>query len=209
MPVERNPFDDPKLVQARAEQDDPIVQYYIVRKDVPMSTGKVCAQIAHAAQIFFQAYIKEKQSMGIPQGGKPLIHTQITEKWMAGSFRKVVLAGKKKDFEKVKTELDVFAVRDAGLTEVEPGTETVLVTWPIKKSQQPKVLAKLQVLKKLLSPEEYQTCQKNQVGDLSLFSRASTRVLGLRGRSRKLLTFPRLSSLTSLLKRPRNSSIRT
>lgn len=154
MPVEPNPFDDAKLAQIRADQDDPIVQYYIVRKDVPMSIGKVCAQIAHGAQMFLSEYYNLKRNMNKPFGGRPLLLTRITERWMAGSFRKVVLGAKEKDWEKIKKELDVFVVRDAGLTEVESGTETVMVTWPMKKSTQPKVLAKLQVLKSVLSPED-------------------------------------------------------
>lgn len=150
MPVEPNPFDDAKLAQIRAEQDDPIIQYYIVRTDVPMSIGKIGAQIAHGAQMFVFSFVDMKFRSSVkPAGGRPLVLTQITEKWINGSFRKVFLGGKKKDFEKIKKEINVFLVRDAGLTEVEPGTETVLVTWPMKKSQQPKVLKRLQVLKNL------------------------------------------------------------
>ena len=145
MPIENTPFNDTK--QDHVNHDDPIVQYYIVRKDITMSTGKVCAQIAHAAQMFFQAYIQQKQALCIPKGGKPLIYTTLTEKWMAGNFCKVVLAGKKKDFEKIKKTLDVFVVRDAGFTEIQPGTETVIVTWPMLRSKRPKILKRLQTLK--------------------------------------------------------------
>jgi peptidyl-tRNA hydrolase, PTH2 family len=147
MPTEPNPFDDKKLAQIRADQSDPIVQYYIVREDVPMSVGKVCAQIAHGAQMFLFGYFELKsKSTAIPWGGAPMLKVEITDKWRAGSFRKVVLKGDTKEFEKIKEELDVFVVRDAGLTEIDPGTETVLVTWPMLKSKQPKVLARLQVL---------------------------------------------------------------
>lgn len=204
MAIVHNPFDDPKLAQVRAEQEDPIVQYYIVRKDVPMSVGKVCAQIAHGAQMFLSEYYNLKRNMNKPFGGRPLLLTQITEKWMAGSFRKVVLGAKKKDWEKIKKELEVFVVRDAGLTEVESGTETVMVTWPMKKSNQPKVLANLQVLKSALSPED-QTCQTQQ----TQFSPASSRALRLKGNLKKLCVFRRLFSSTSLMKRPRSSSMRT
>ena len=155
MPVEENPFDDAKLAQIRKEQGDPIVQYYVVRSDVPMGCGKLCAQIAHAAQMFAFRYFETKRDLpAMPRGGTPYFKVQITEQWKAGSFRKVVLRGNIKDFEKVKKELDVFVVRDAGLTEVEPGTETVIVTWPMRKSDQPKVLARLRVLQELPLPKE-------------------------------------------------------
>ena len=155
MPIENNPFDDEKLAKIRKDQSNPIIQYYIVRSDVPMSVGKVCAQIAHAAQMFIFGFndLKYKLPVILP-GGKAAIQTRITEQWMAGSFRKVVLRGNTKDFEKIKEEIDVFAVHDAGLTEVEPGTETVLVTWPMYKSEQPKVLARLRILQDLPLPEE-------------------------------------------------------
>ena len=155
MPVEPNPFDDERLKKINEEEDpDPLIQYYIVRKDIPMSLGKICAQVAHGAQMFAMAFAKMDGNNPIPWGGKPMLLTRCTKKWMDGSFRKVVLGGKAKDFEKIKEELDVFVVRDAGLTEIEMGTESVLVTWPILKSKQPKSLSKLQLLKTLTLPKD-------------------------------------------------------
>ena len=140
MSVEPNPFDDERLIQIRESQEDPIVQYYIVRTDVPMTIGKVCAQIAHGAQMFAYRFMNLKEQGSLDS------KIELTDKWINGSFRKVVLGGKAKDFERIKKELDVFLVRDAGLTEVEPGTETVIVTWPLLKSSQPKFLQRLRVL---------------------------------------------------------------
>jgi len=153
MPVEPNPFDDARLAQIRESQEDPIVQYYIVRKDVGMSAGKACAQVAHAAQMFIMGYYHMRSGACAP-------HTQHAElldytvKWIGGSFRKVVLSGTDKDFEKIKSAINVFVVRDAGLTEVEPGTETVLVLWPMPKSKVPKIISRLQVLKELKPKEQ-------------------------------------------------------
>jgi PTH2 family peptidyl-tRNA hydrolase len=150
MPVEYNPFDDNRLADIRAEQGDAIVQYYIVRTDLNMSAGKIGAQIAHGAQMFILSYNRSYTHWsvtGITPYTLRLSNLLLTKEWLEGSFRKVVLGGKKKDFEKIKNELNVFLVRDAGLTEVEPNSETVLTTWPMKKSEQPKVLSRLQVLK--------------------------------------------------------------
>ena len=156
MPVENNPFDDERLSAIRTLQSDPIIQYYIVRTDVPMSIGKIGAQIAHDAQMFIQEYERREWAQA-GYGSADLVEppkiedftpeVQLTIKWLESSFTKVVLGGKKKDFERIKAELMVFMVRDAGLTEVEPNTETVLVTWPILKSTQPKFLSRLQTLK--------------------------------------------------------------
>jgi peptidyl-tRNA hydrolase len=146
MSVEPNPFDDDRLIEIRKSQEDPIVQYYIVRKDISMSVGKIGAQIAHGAQMFAFTYIERKNQSNLSEKVKDQIC--LTNKWIDGSFRKVVLGGKLKDFEKIKKELDVFSIRDAGLTEVESGTETVLVCWPMLRSTQPKFLKRLRVLEK-------------------------------------------------------------
>lgn len=59
----------------------------------------------------------------------------VTEEWLATSYRKVVLRADDKEWERLKAELWCFLVRDAGLTEVESGSETVLVLWPMRKSE--------------------------------------------------------------------------
>lgn len=141
MSIEPNPFDDERLIQIRKTQKDPISQYYIVRTDISMSVGKICAQVAHAAQMFALEFASRNLSNSL--GSKK----DLVEQWMNGSFRKIVLGGTAKDFEKIKNILDVFVVRDAGLTEVECGTETVMVSWPMLKSLRPKELKRLQVLK--------------------------------------------------------------
>lgn len=153
MPVEPSVFDDEKLTQVRGNEDDPIIQYYIIRTDVGMSLGKILSQVAHGAQMFVFGYLKAcDKCKAFPAGGKPLLNKTITEQWLGDSFRtKVTVKAKTKDFEKIKELLDVFVVRDAGLTEVEPGTETVIVTWPMHKSVVPKVLQRLRLLKELNS----------------------------------------------------------
>jgi PTH2 family peptidyl-tRNA hydrolase len=148
MPIEPNPFDDERLAQVRSEQGDPIVQYFIVRTDIPMSVGKIGAQIAHGAMMFALGYEREYTEKLITSRPNDELRARVrlVYEWLNGSFRKVVLGGKKKDFEKIIAELPVFLVRDAGLTEVEPNSETVLVTWPIRKSAAPKCISRLQVL---------------------------------------------------------------
>lgn len=37
--------------------------------------------------------------------------------------------------------------KDAGLTEVDPGTETVMALWPMRKSERPPLVKRLQTLK--------------------------------------------------------------
>jgi peptidyl-tRNA hydrolase len=145
MPIEPNLFDDERLI---AEQTDPIVQYYIVRTDIPMSSGKIAAQVAHGAMMFLLHYQEvTNQWFHFDSSSPKPPHLIRVEEWLKGSFRKVVLGGTKKDFKGIISDLPVFLVHDAGLTEVEPNSETVLVTWPMYRSSQPNFLKRLQVLK--------------------------------------------------------------
>lgn len=147
MPVEFNPFDDEKLAALRAEQTDPLVQYIVVRKSLNMSPGKIAAQCAHAAAMFVLRYNDVRRTLpAIGAGGKFKLQCDIAKRWLDTSFRKRVKKANDSQFERIKQELDVFVVRDAGLTEVEPFTETVLCTWPMLDSKTPKFIHKLRNL---------------------------------------------------------------
>jgi peptidyl-tRNA hydrolase, PTH2 family len=137
-------------VKARAEQEDPIILYFIVRKELNMSTGKTAAQVGHAAQMAILDYFKLKN--GLNQGYGPYEYNRIDlfESWLNNSFRKVVLGADDKRWQKLKNHFqssDIWIVRDAGLTEVEPQSETVMAVFPMKKSNAPQVIKKLQALK--------------------------------------------------------------
>jgi peptidyl-tRNA hydrolase, PTH2 family len=144
MSVEPNLFDDEQLAAIRAEQADPITMYFVVREDLNMGAGKMAAQCAHAAQMVMLRYFEKKREFGAFRYGRYGIYCDLFERWAYESFRKVILKADLKEFEKIKAEeaLDVFVVRDAGITEVEPGTETVLVVWPMRKSAAAKTLLK-------------------------------------------------------------------
>lgn len=139
MPIEIN-YNSPEEVEKRKNQEDPLVMYFVVREDLNMGAGKIAAQIAHAAQILTMKYY---------QGNISENNAELMNKWLDGSFRKVVLRIHDKYWEKLKNELnkdDYVIVQDAGLTVVEPGTETVLGLFPQYKSQCHKMIKKLQVL---------------------------------------------------------------
>ena len=146
MPVEPNPFDDEKLAAIRVDQKDPIVQYLVVRKSLDMSPGKIAAQCAHLGAMFILRYEEIRHSLGFPAGGLRKTQCDITKQWLDISFRKRVKKANDSQFERIKQELPVFVVRDAGLTEVDPGSETVLCTWPMRESSAPTLLTKLRNL---------------------------------------------------------------
>lgn len=149
----------PEVVQRRASQEDPIVMYLIVRQSINMSIGKTAAQCAHASQMLQMKYgklhselvNKRKYDSVKPTFEDPMVKLElIYEQWMNDSFRKVVLRADEKEWARLKEDIktiDHVIVVDAGLTELEPGTETVIGLWPIKKSQVNKTVKRLQVLK--------------------------------------------------------------
>jgi peptidyl-tRNA hydrolase len=73
----------------------------------------------------------------------------IFGEWMENSFRKVVLRADDKEWAKIKQDYGqhMVMVVDAGLTEIPSGSETVIGLWPMRKSQRPKTVQHLQVLK--------------------------------------------------------------
>ncbi len=152
-----NPLDSSASAAQRANQTDPIVMYLIVRESLGMGMGKTAAQCAHAAQMLCMKYTKLQQRKVL--SNEQIEAKNIYKEWLDGSFRKVVLKADDKEWEKVKAEfspiqpIDEFRfqrfvlVVDAGLTEIAPMSETVMGLWPMRKSQVPKLIKRLQVLK--------------------------------------------------------------
>ncbi len=149
MPVEPNPYDRPDLLDLRKNQDDPLILYFVVRKSVPMTPGKLGAQIGHAMGMLdgrYRQLVQQDHEEGALYGEDEKKH-KVTTEWLAASYRKATLVADDKEWEKLKEQLWVFVVRDAGLTEVEQGTETVMALWPMRKSEAPKLVRRLQTLK--------------------------------------------------------------
>lgn len=157
--------------QARADQEDPIVMYLIVHESLNMSTGKTGSQCAHAASMLTLEYFDIKEeSKTIQKQIAPLLRPKpegaemeklkaryaklapqlsIFGEWLKSSFRKVVLKASDKEWQKLQEEFKETSliVTDAGLTEIVAGSETVIGFWPMRKSQRPKIITRLQVLK--------------------------------------------------------------
>jgi peptidyl-tRNA hydrolase, PTH2 family len=148
-------YNSPEAVEARANQEDPIIMYLIVRESLNMSIGKTAAQCAHASQMILLKYNEFLMMDYNPEVGVSLPPFSretfdIIDKWLKTSFRKVVLKADDKEWSKLKAELNpkhFVLVIDAGLTEIEPGSETVIGVVPVYKSKCPKVIKRLQVLK--------------------------------------------------------------
>ena len=123
------------------------VVYIVVNKDLNMSLGKTCAQVGHSIQYLCQHYfsIQRAQEKNPTEKTEKLINDYL--EWsVEGLSTKIVLGADTKEFNKLKkSDLDPFIVTDAGKTEVEPGTETVLAFWPMEKDSN-KLIKRLRLL---------------------------------------------------------------
>lgn len=110
-------------------------QCIIVRDDLKLSKGKLAVQVAHAAISTYE-FAGEK----------------AREAWKEGGQKKVVLrvAGLKELFElrelARRHSLPAVLITDAGLTEVPPGTTTVLGIGPSEVGELDKITRNLKLL---------------------------------------------------------------
>lgn len=125
-PPRRRSAAEPELAHLRAHTGGPLIPRDGVPVDPPLgamvllidetlglTAGKACAQVAHAILIAVQLH--PPAAIAAWQGsGCPLTIGLVD----SGTL------------DRVKRELRVVAVRDAGFTQVRPGTETVLATEP-------------------------------------------------------------------------------
>lgn len=164
-------YDSAEARAERASQEDPIVMYLIVHESLGMGVGKTAAQAAHASQMLTLKYFTMKEaSSTLQKQMQPLLNAppdakemaklkaayvelarplSIMGEWLNSSFRKVVLRASDKEWAKLKEEFkdSMVMVVDAGLTEIAAGSETFIGLWPMRKSQRPKSIQRLQVLK--------------------------------------------------------------
>ncbi len=97
-------------------------QVIVVRVDLKMTRGKACAQVAHASLGSAEVAMRE--------------HAEWYEAWKRSGEKKVVVRGESQEqlgrlFEEArKLGLPCFLVRDAGLTQLPPGTVTALAIGP-------------------------------------------------------------------------------
>jgi PTH2 family peptidyl-tRNA hydrolase len=97
-------------------------QVIVVRVDLKMTRGKACAQVAHASLGATEVAMRE--------------HADWYEAWKRTGEKKVVVRGESQEhlgrlFEEAKKlRLPCFLVRDAGLTQLPPGTITALAIGP-------------------------------------------------------------------------------
>lgn len=131
--LQLNPF----LHQVQEEEEEEYKLVLIVRTDLKMSPGKVASQCVHAALGAFRRI--------------GYIDFNLCQKWQMQGEKTVCL--KCNDVAEVnrlcaeaeRAGLVVYAVHDAGRTEVEPGTRTVVAIGPNTKTKVDAVTGKLRL----------------------------------------------------------------
>ena len=108
-------------------------QAIIVRKDLKMSAGKIAAQVAHAS---VEAWKKADK--------------KIRDAWEREGAKKVVLQAQDEkellELKKKSGKLPTALIRDAGLTEIPPGTTTCLAIGPAREEEIDKLTGSLKLL---------------------------------------------------------------
>jgi PTH2 family peptidyl-tRNA hydrolase len=117
---------------------DEYKQVILIRTDLKMGTGKKCAQACHAS-VSASDLVRIKKKA-------------IWKKWKNSGQKKVVL--KINNVEEMKEiliqlekeKIDYFLVKDAGLTQLSPGTITALGIGPVHSSEINKITGDLKLL---------------------------------------------------------------
>ena len=109
----------------------------VVRKDLDIGKGKLCVQVAHAAVECVLEQLKKNK--------------EIVEKWREEGGKKIVVYVENLEklmeiYNKAKEELNTVLIRDAGLTQLPPGTITCIGIGPDLDEKIDKITGTLKLL---------------------------------------------------------------
>ena len=110
-------------------------QIIAVRNDLKLSKGKIAAQAAHASLEAYKKADRENILDWEQTGCKKIVLKVQDEKELLEIFGQLKKA-------KMKPAL----IKDAGLTEIEPGTTTCLGVGPVENREVDKITGKLKML---------------------------------------------------------------
>jgi len=116
--------------------ENELVQYYIVNKDLNMSIGKACSQVAHVATIIA---IEEGTSI------EPERYDKFDE-WYDDDQKKIILGGHQKDLEKL-VDQGFYYIEDNGLTEIKPHSLTCVGLGVLTRKEAKSYIKRLQLYK--------------------------------------------------------------
>ena len=130
--------------------EDKIVEYILVNKELNMGVGKIAGQVAHVQTILdnritnYKNHVANPSLLNVPEDWPEFI--KWYESWfLLGPQTKVILKAKEKDLLKA-IEMGAFGIRDKGFTEIAPNSLTVAGFLPQPKSNLVSFTKKFQLL---------------------------------------------------------------
>lgn len=124
--------------------EDKVVEYILVNKELNMGVGKIAGQVAHV-QTIIDNKIKNYANLEVPTIDL-LDAIRWYEQWFSvGPQTKIILGVKEKDLLKA-IEMGAVEVRDKGLTEIPPNSLTAVGFIPQPKSNLVSFTKKFQLL---------------------------------------------------------------
>lgn len=130
--------------------ENEIVEYLIVNKDLNMSIGKTCAQVAHAQKLIDSKYLDlmviwDWYGFDVVDGVEDSKVFKDYNEWSEGNQKKIILRAKESKMLKA-IEMGAVEVRDNGLTEIPPNSLTVVGFMPQPKANLQEFTKRLQLL---------------------------------------------------------------
>jgi PTH2 family peptidyl-tRNA hydrolase len=113
-------------------------QVIVIRTDLKMSSGKKCAQACHAS-------VESSDLVRIK-------NKNVWKQWKNSGQKKVILKiASMEDLKEIylklnKNKIPCFMVKDAGLTQLAPGTTTALGIGPVLSTEIDKITGELKLL---------------------------------------------------------------
>lgn len=108
-----------------------LAMYILVNKDIEINKGKLCGQVGHAVAVYF--YRNE--------------NPQLIKEYMDNKQKKIIVYCKQSKLEEYEKQ-GYIAIRDSGLTDLEPNTLTCVNFGILDKSKEiPKEIRRLQLVK--------------------------------------------------------------
>lgn len=139
-----------KKIQRRISINRECKMVFCVRTDLKMGKGKMCSQCCHACLAVYKKVLKRNQKNGISDNKKE--NMSYLNVWRGGGEKKVVLkvssVNELYEIEKKAANENLLTaiIIDAGRTQIEPNTATVLAIEPAPEDIIDKVTGHLPLL---------------------------------------------------------------
>lgn len=122
---------------------DDLKMVFLVREDLKLGAGKIAAQVAHAAVSLYDDITQEGTSY----------YQQALDHWNEYGAKKIVLKAKNLDELKMvrkkcrEAKIPAVIISDAGHTQVDPGTKTVLGIGPEESDKLNKITGEFKLMR--------------------------------------------------------------